>query len=87
MTETLSNSPLYSLHHARKRGMSRLILLRGGAPVAASKPVRTDDLVEWMRRYSIPFTGLVRTGWVPAGDQWTAILLKWFPDLVDRNQS
>jgi hypothetical protein len=64
-----------------------LILLRDGAPVAASQPVRTAALAEWMRRYEIPFTGLVRTGWTPTNDQWPAVLMKWFPDQVDPERS
>jgi hypothetical protein len=70
----------FSLHHRRRRGVSRLVLLRDGVPVASSQPVATAALGAWMRRYDIPFTGLVRTGWVPTEDQWPAILLKWFPD-------
>lgn len=62
--------------------MSRLILLRDGAPLAASQPVATRDLASWMRRYDIPFTGLVRTGWAPTEDHWPAIIRKWFPDLT-----
>jgi hypothetical protein len=70
----------YRLHHERKGRTSRLILMRGRTPLAASQPVTTDYLVEWMQRYEVPFTGLVRTGWMPTEDQWVAILRKWFPD-------
>jgi hypothetical protein len=75
----------YRLVHEHKRGTSRLILLRGTAPVAASQPVRTEELEQWMRRYEVPFTGLLRTGWTPHADQWTAILRRWFPDLDQRD--
>jgi hypothetical protein len=60
--------------------MSRLILMRGNVPVAVSQRVPTQDLAAWMRRYEVPFSGLIRTGWAPGDDQWTAIFRKWFPD-------
>jgi hypothetical protein len=71
----------YALHHERRKGVSRLVLLRDGAPLAASQPVATRELAAWMRRYDIPFTGLIRTGWAPTDEQWPAILRKWFPNL------
>jgi hypothetical protein len=81
MTERSTAPRGYALHHERRGGLSRLILLRDGTPLAASQPVTTRELAAWMRRYDVPFTGLVRTGWAPADDQWPAILRKWFPDL------
>ena len=71
----------YALHHERKGRLSRLVLLDGGRPAAASSRVPTDEVAQWMRRYDIPFTGLLRTGWKPTGDQWVAICRKWFPDI------
>ena len=71
----------YALLHERKGRLSRLVLLDQGKPVAASSRVPTDVVAQWMRRYDIPFTGLLRTGWKPTGDQWVAICRKWFPDL------
>jgi hypothetical protein len=82
MTERSTPPCGYALHHERRRGLSRLILLRDGVPLGASQTVSTRELAAWMRRYDVPFTGLVRTGWAPGQEQWPAILKKWFPDLL-----
>jgi hypothetical protein len=71
----------YALHHERRGRLSRLVLLDRGRPIAASSRVPTDEVAQWMRRYDIPFSGLLRTGWKPTGDQWVAICRKWFPDI------
>lgn len=71
----------YALHHERKGRLSRLVLLDRGRPVAVSSRVPTDEVAQWMRRYDIPFTGLLRTGWKPTGDQWVAVCRKWFPEI------
>ena len=71
----------YAFQHERKGRLSPLVLLDQGRPVAASSRVPTDEVAQWMRRYDIPFTGLLRTGWTPTGDQWVAICRKWFPDI------
>jgi hypothetical protein len=71
----------YTLLHERKGRLSRLVLLDRERPVAASSRLPTEEVAQWMRRYDIPFTGLLRTGWNPTGDQWAAICRKWFPEV------